>query len=193
MFAKKLVEHLSLGRNDRRADRFQKIIISPGTLDHGAMSSARVDQRLPPAAHDDGCTRAAQPQPSLHLSPMLDIASMKVRQRSKIEEIRTALLRAGTLTLDKQAEVLGLSRSTTWSILRATHKNSGLSAGVINRILSSPRLPALARQRIFEYIQERMAGLYGHSARRRREFAASLAIAQSDETPSELKNPPLAS
>ena len=179
MFAKKLVEHLSLGRNDRRADRFQKIIISPGTLDHGAMSSAQVDQRLPPA--------------SSHVSPMLDVASMKLRQRAKIKEIRTALLRAGTLTLDKQAGVLGLSRSTTWSILRANHKNSGLSAGVINRILSSPWLPTLARQRIFEYIGERMAGLYGHSARRRREFAASLAIAQLDETPAELKNPPLAS
>jgi hypothetical protein len=54
-------------------------------------------------------------KPSWHLSPMLDVASMKVRQRSKIEEIQTALLRAGALTLDKQAEVLGLSRSTTWS------------------------------------------------------------------------------
>ena len=36
-------------------------------------------------------------KPSWHLSPMLDVASMKVRQRSKIEEIRTALLRAGAL------------------------------------------------------------------------------------------------
>jgi hypothetical protein len=118
---------------------------------------------------------------SLHLSPVRDLSSMKARQRCKIQEIRTALLHAGTSTLDKQAAALGLSRSTAWSILRANHKSSGLSAGVINRILSSPRLPPLARQRILEYIQERLAGLYGHNARRRREFVASLAIPQVDD------------
>ena len=88
------------------------------------------------------------------------------------------LAAAGILTLDEQAEVLALSRSTTWSILRATHKTSGLSAGVIIRMLASSRLPALARRTIHEYVQERLAGLYGHSERRRREFAVSLSIAQ---------------
>jgi hypothetical protein len=109
---------------------------------------------------------------------MPDASRMKARQRSKIAELRTALAAAGILTLDEQAEVLALSRSTTWSILSATHKTSGLSASVIIRMLASPRLPARARGTIHEYVQERLAGLYGHSERRRREFAVSLSIAQ---------------
>ena len=108
---------------------------------------------------------------------MPDASRMKERQRSKLEELRTALAAAGILTLDEQAEVLALSRSTTWSVLRATHKTSGLSAGVINRMLASPLLPALARRVIHEYVQERLIGLYGHSERRRREFAVTLSIA----------------
>jgi hypothetical protein len=107
-----------------------------------------------------------------------ETSRMKERQRSKIEELRTALAAAGILTLDEQAEVLALSRSTTWSILRANHKTSGLSAAIITRMLGSPLLPALARKTIHEYVQERLAGLYGHNERRRREFAVSLSIAQ---------------
>ena len=109
---------------------------------------------------------------------MPDTSRMKERQRSKIEELRVALAAAGILTLDQQAEALALCRSTTWSILRANHKTSGLSAGIITRMLSSPLLPALARKTIHEYVQERLAGLYGHNERRRREFAVSLSIAQ---------------
>jgi hypothetical protein len=107
-----------------------------------------------------------------------DTSAMKQRQRSKIEELRTALAAAGILTLDEQAEVLALSRSTTWSIMRANHKTSGLSAAIITRMLGSPLLPGLARKTIHEYVQERLAGLYGHSERRRREFADTLSIAQ---------------
>jgi hypothetical protein len=103
---------------------------------------------------------------------------MKARQRIKIEEIRSALMRAGVLTLDEQTKVLGLCRSTAWSILKPNHKSSGLSARTINRMLVSPRLPIPVRQKIFEYVRERIAGLYGHSDRRRREFAASLSIGQ---------------
>jgi hypothetical protein len=107
---------------------------------------------------------------------MPDASRMKERQRSKIEELRRALAAAGILTLDEQAEVLALCRSTTWSVLRATHKTSGLSAGVIARMLASPLLPALARRTILEYVHERLAGLYGHSERRRREFSVNLSI-----------------
>jgi hypothetical protein len=103
---------------------------------------------------------------------------MKARQRIKIEEIRAALVRAGVSTLDAQTKVLGLCRSTAWSILKPNHKSSGLSARTINRMLVSPRLPIPVRQKIFEYVRERIAGLYGHSDRRRREFAASLSIGQ---------------
>ena len=119
-----------------------------------------------------------------HLSPVSsvrsprDLAGMKARQRIKIEEIRSALMRAGVLTLDEQTKVLGLCRSTAWSILKPNHKSSGLSARTINRMLVSPRLPIPVRQKIFEYVRERIAGFYGHSDRRRREFAASLSIGQ---------------
>lgn len=114
----------------------------------------------------------------LPIKPALDVPRMKARQRSKIEEIRMALIAAGLSTLDQQARALALSRSTAWSILRASHKTSGLSAGIINRILASPRLPALARRKVHEYVLARIAGLYGHTERRRREFAASLSTAQ---------------
>jgi len=45
---------------------------------------------------------------------------MRERQSAKIKEIGCALVAAGFRALDEQAEGLGLSRSTTWTILRAT-------------------------------------------------------------------------
>jgi hypothetical protein len=116
--------------------------------------------------------------PPVPVASPRDVVGMKARQRIKIEEIRAALQHAGILTLDAQTKVLGLCRSTAWSILKPNHKSSGLSAGTINRMLVSPRLPIPVRQKIFEYVRERVAGLYGHSERRRREFAASLSIDQ---------------
>jgi len=124
--------------------------------------------------------RASQTRKQVRVGSAFNIAAMKARQRYKIEEIRSALEIAGARTLDQQAQLLGLSRSTTWSVLKANYKTSGLSAGIIKRILASPRLPDLARHQIVEYIQERLAGVYGHSERRRRQFASSLAIATAD-------------
>ena len=121
------------------------------------------------------------PQTREPVGSAFTLAELKARQRDKIEEIRSALVVAGARTLDQQAKLLGLSRSTTWSILKANYKSSGLSAGIINRILASPRLPPRARHQILEYIDERLAGVYGHSERRRRQFATSLAIATADQ------------
>ena len=109
-------------------------------------------------------------------SPMLIVADMKTRQSLKIRELGQALVGAGFLTLDEQAKALGLSRSTTWTILKASHKSSGLSATIINRMLASPQLPPLARSRILEYVEEKAAGLYGGSRTQRRRFAARLSI-----------------
>jgi predicted DNA-binding transcriptional regulator AlpA len=95
---------------------------------------------------------------------------MKSRQVSKIREIQTALFLAGFRSLDEQAKVLGLSRSTTWSLLKANYKGSGLSASVINRMLASERLPASIRCKILEYIAEKAAGAYGHNKQQRRRF-----------------------
>jgi hypothetical protein len=88
---------------------------------------------------------------------------VKARQASKIREIADALIALGYLALGEQANALGLARSTAWTISQANHKNSGLSATVINRMLAAPQLPTLVRAIILEYIDEKVAGLYGHS------------------------------
>ncbi len=65
--------------------------------------------------------------------PLPLTARMKARQSSKIRELAEAVKSAGFLTLDEQAKALGLSRSTAWTIRKASHKASGLSASIINR------------------------------------------------------------
>ena len=67
----------------------------------------------------------------------------------------------GLVTLDAQANALGLPRSTTWAILTAEHKGYGISAKIISRMLNSEQLPRLVRAKIMEYAQEKAAGLYG--------------------------------
>ena len=111
----------------------------------------------------------------------ISITKMKIQQRAKIEEFRAALVRSGSLTLRQQAHALGLPRSTAWSVLRGCHKNSGISASVITRILASSQLPIAARQRLLEYIEEKIAGIYGHSDRPRRKFAANLPLKEMDD------------
>src|SRR5215472_10803845 len=106
---------------------------------------------------------------------------LKKRQRSKIGEIRAALAEAGFVALDEQAATLGLSRSTAWSILNPHHRNSGLEASTISRILRSPRLFGAVQQRMHEYTQEKIESLYGQTARRWREFAERLMAAAGNE------------
>jgi predicted DNA-binding transcriptional regulator AlpA len=103
-------------------------------------------------------------------------ARMKERQSSKIGEIRDAVLSGGFLTVEEQAKALGLSRSTTWAILKGTHKASGLSASIINRMLAAPQLPPLVRSKILEYVEEKAAGLYGGNSAQRHGFTARLSI-----------------
>jgi hypothetical protein len=112
--------------------------------------------------------------PSRQKRHACSVAEMKTQQSSKIREIGEALVAAGYVALDEQAAVLGLCRSTTWTILNATHKNSGLSAATINRILAAPQLPTIVRAKIHEYIEEKTNGLYGDSKTRLRKFAATL-------------------
>jgi hypothetical protein len=107
----------------------------------------------------------------------LAVADMKAEQAAKIWELGNALVTAGLLTLDAQAEALGLSRSTAWCIHKANHKASGLSATVVNRMLASPRLPPRARAIILEYVAAKAAGAYGGSKAQRRRFVARLSIA----------------
>jgi hypothetical protein len=103
-------------------------------------------------------------------------ATMKARQSSKIRQLAEAVEAAGFLTLDEQAKVLGVPRSTAWTIRRASHKASGLSASIINRMLAAPELPLIVRAKILEYIQEKAAGSYGGSQSQRRRFTARLSL-----------------
>jgi hypothetical protein len=98
------------------------------------------------------------------------VADLKARQAAKLREIREALVAEGYVRLDDQASALGLSRSTTWTIISGTHKSSGLSATVLERMLSSPRLTPGARDKIFEYVEEKSLGHYGGSKVRLRKF-----------------------
>jgi len=96
------------------------------------------------------------------------------RQSQKIAELKDALIREGYRTLNAQAKALGVNRATTWTILKANHKASGLSASVITRMLRAPQLPPSVREKIIEYIEEKSAGKYGHNKRQIERFAAAL-------------------
>ena len=85
-----------------------------------------------------------------------------------------ALINSGYCSLDEQAKALGLARSTTWTILKGTHKHSGLSATIINRMLASQRLPALVRAKVVHYVEEKVAGVYGDSALQLRRFRTQM-------------------
>jgi hypothetical protein len=108
------------------------------------------------------------------LTTSTTVAEGKARQASKIRELKAALLHSGLISLDEQANALGLCRSTTWAILKGDHKGSGLSAIIINRMLSAPKLPPLVRTKILEYVREKTSGLYGHSNRLIHKFAARI-------------------
>ena len=101
---------------------------------------------------------------------------VKDRQSSKIKELSDALIAAGFVSLDEQATALGLSRSTTWTILKARHKNYGLSGALINRILQRPGLPRRVRAKLIEYVQEKASGFYGHNKIQLRRFRERLSV-----------------
>jgi hypothetical protein len=100
--------------------------------------------------------------------------SARSKQRLKIEDIGTTLAECGFVALDEQAYVLGLSRSTAWTVLRGKHKTSGLSAMTINRMLTTGRLPPRVRLKLLEYIAEKMSGAYGDRKHRLKAFASRI-------------------
>jgi predicted DNA-binding transcriptional regulator AlpA len=103
------------------------------------------------------------------------VVATKANQSAKIREFAQALAVAGIVSLDDQARVLGLSRSTTWTIVNAAHKSTGISATLIDRMLASPTLPQPLRAKILEYVEKKAAGHYGHSRAQRCRFVESLA------------------
>lgn len=98
----------------------------------------------------------------------------KSKQVTKIAAIREALIRTGYDTLQRQATVLGISRSTAWNLLKAPHKASGLSANTIRKILSSPKLPLSTREIVEDYVEEKLTGVYGHNPHQLRRFRNKL-------------------
>jgi hypothetical protein len=102
------------------------------------------------------------------------VADLKSRQANKIREISEALVSSGFRTLAAQSRVLGLRRSTTWTILRGNHKSSGLSAKIIGRILTASDLPPRVRAKVLEYVEDKASGRFGHSAKLRRKFISAL-------------------
>jgi hypothetical protein len=121
--------------------------------------------------------------------PRLMILEMKTRQSCKIRELGGALITAGFRTLDEQARALGLSRSTAWAVLKANHKASGLAAATISRMLSSPELPTHVRATILTYVEEKLAGLYGHNKIQLRRLAAFMADATLTDSDAWKKHP----
>jgi hypothetical protein len=107
----------------------------------------------------------------------IDRLQIKKRQADRIRTIGAALTRAGFVTLDDKARVLGLLRSTTWTILQGRHRESGLSAAVVRRMLASPTLPRSVRDAILAYVTDKLAGSFGHDRAKRRRFAARLLAA----------------
>jgi hypothetical protein len=92
-----------------------------------------------------------------------DSNRLRERQTFRIKELAETLEAVGFVSLDEKANALGLSRSTTWTILKAKHKNYGLSAAVLNRVLRKPDLNSRVSAKIMEYVQEKAAGSYGHN------------------------------
>ena len=105
-----------------------------------------------------------------------DFQNVKERQSLRIRELSDVLVAAGFISLDEQATALGLSRSTTWTILKAKHKNYGLSASIINRILRRPKVNKYVRAKIIEYVQEKSSGQYGHNKTQLRRFRERLSV-----------------
>ena len=101
-------------------------------------------------------------------------AAARRQQCLKIEEITDTLMKCGFVALDEQADVLGLSRSTAWTIIRGIHKSSGLSGTTINRMLASDRLPLRVRLKVLEYIAEKMSGAYGDRKHCLKAFASRI-------------------
>ena len=112
----------------------------------------------------------------------------KLEQCAKVAELRRALMDAGFDSLREQARALGLGRSTTWAILKAGHKSSGLSASVVRRMLRSPNLPPAARRVIEEYVREKLAGTFGHGREQLKKFRARLDQLDDPDTCLELRS-----
>jgi hypothetical protein len=91
-------------------------------------------------------------------------------QQRRILEISEVLSRHGHSTVNQQAKILNVPRSTAWTILRPTHKHSGLTVRVLLKMLNSPELPPEARQKVLDYLHEKADGRFGSNRNCQRRF-----------------------
>jgi hypothetical protein len=120
--------------------------------------------------------RAPPTNPNDRIASTSRFREAKAKQAAKIADLRDTLINSGYDTLQKQATALGLLRSTAWHLLNGNYKGSGLSAPIIKRMLSSPRLPEAARDLIQEYVAEKLLGAYGHDRARLKVFRRQLGL-----------------
>ena len=102
------------------------------------------------------------------------LASMQAKQIETLRALHWALIANGITSLDEQARVLCLPRSTAWFVLHSNHKCTGLNAALVVRMLCSEQLPEDARRIVIRYVQERVDGTYGHSDLLRQRFVQRL-------------------
>lgn len=158
---------VGIGAASDRANSREAGVSSNGTARSRCASS---QQNARPMLEKLGTIGAPVPPSVVRLRSLFSVAEMKARQVTKMREIRAALVAEGCMNLDDQAAALGLPRSTTWTIIKANHKSSGLSAAVLTRILSAPNLQPAVRNKILEYIEEKSLGHYGGSKERLKKF-----------------------
>jgi len=82
---------------------------------------------------------------------MAAVHDLNARQ-TKFQNIVQALIASGYVSLDEQAEALGLCRSTAWTIMKNKHKLARLSSKTIDRIITNPRTPQLVLTAVHEYL-----------------------------------------
>jgi hypothetical protein len=75
----------------------------------------------------------------------------------ELGRISEALISSGYTSLDKQAEALGVHRSTAWVIIKNKHKLGRLSAKTVYRILGNPQTPPAVRTIVQQYMTKRSA------------------------------------
>jgi hypothetical protein len=77
---------------------------------------------------------------------------MSKERRAALLAISNALIQTGISTLDAQSRALGLSRSTAWTVVSATHKTGRLSPKTTQHMLANPALPVQVRAAVEAYV-----------------------------------------
>ena len=94
----------------------------------------------------------------------------------KIDELKKALVALGYKSGGQfTAQALGLKhRSTVWAILNTKHRRGGLANKTVKQLLASKTMPKTVRRVVDQYVREKLAGAYGHTAKEIKQCAAAL-------------------